>query len=396
MRYFLFISLLLAMSSPAAGLVVDKDTVWQGEKFFSEDVRVMPGVTLTIASGTQLSFSEAGLEVVGNLVATNVVFSGERWEGVLLKGNDSGTKLTDCLIKGAKTGVLVKGGAPVLDKLVLAENKVGVEVRGKAGGQITGSNFTGNEKVGLFIKDDSTTSVTDCRFEKNGRYGAYLYRAKPGKFSANRFVGNEIALMIAYHGSDPLIEENDFAQNEVAIQVDRAARPTIVGNLLLDNRTGLYAYRRADPAVRGNRIEKNDVGVLVAYSSYPQIEGNDFVNNGLALKLEFQSSEWEAQRGAQARAGETATRTAFAGQGMRSVSEADRRASNLVGIVHAPGNWWGDEGAAELEEIGPAGNPTFIHDGRDQATFIDEGKEYPLDKVNHSPWSDSALTERAR
>jgi hypothetical protein len=61
--------------------------------------------------------------------------------------------------------------------------------------------------------------------------------------------------------------------------------------------------------------------------------------------------------------------------------------------VNPRGNWWGDAGTAELNKIGLVGNPSFIHDGRDQATFVDAGEEFLLDKVTYSPWSDVALTE---
>lgn len=396
MRVSLLIILALFWTNPVAALVVDQDTTWQGTQSFSEDVRVMPGATLTVVPGAQLHFAGARLEISGRLVAEGAEFSGESWEGLRLKGADATTRISDCVIKGAATGIFVQGGAPRLERLTLTDNKVGIELRGKAGGKITGCRFTENRKVGLFIKDDSTTSVVDCRFEGNLRYGAYLYHALPKLFQGNAFVKNDIGLMIAYHGTDPEVSGNRFEQNQVAVQVDRAARPVLRGNLLLGNKTGFYVYRRSDPLVTGNRIEENGIGLLVAYSSYPEIEGNDFLNNDMALKLEFQSSSWEAKRGAEARAGETSARSAFAGKGMRSVTEDDRRAKRLDGMVNAGHNWWGDEGTVELDTIGSEGNPSFIHDGRDQATFTDVGEEFLLDKVAHVPWSRVPLTEMKR
>lgn len=392
MKRCLLIMLVLLWSLPAAALVVDKDTLWTGEQSFTEDVRVMAGVTLTVAPGATVRFSGARLEINGRLLARDAEFSGESWEGLILKGSAAGSRLTNCVIKGAKVGIFVHGGAPLLDRLTLAGNHVGVELRGKAAGRISSCRFVGNRKVGLFIKDDSTTVVVDCRFDDNSRYGAYLYHARQRTFQGNVFVGNAIGLMIAYHGSDPEVSSNRFERNEIAIQVDRAAHPRIRGNLLRGNQTGIHAYRRSDPLVSGNRIEENGVGLLVAYSSYPRIEGNDFLANKMALKLEFQSSAWETRRGANARAGEALARSAFAGQGMRSVTEADRRAASLDGTVNARGNWWGDAGTAELNTIGLVGNPSFIYDGRDQATFVDAGEEFPLDKVTYGPWSDVSLT----
>ncbi len=396
MRFCLIISVFLLCVSPAFALVIDQDTLWSGELSFAEDVQVLPGATLTVAKGSVVKFSKASLDVTGRLIARGAEFSGDKWGGLRLKGTDSSTQLIDCTIKDAATGVFVQGGSPLLEKLTLSGNKVGVEMRGKAAGKVVNCLFVNNRKVGLFVKDDSTTEVVDCRFANNLRYGAYLYHALPGKFQGNTFVKNDIGLMIAYHGSDPKVNQNRFEENAIAIQVDRAARPEIRRNLLRNNQTGLYIYRRSDPLVVGNLIEANGVGVLVAYSSYPQIKGNDFLRNEMALKLEFQSSSWESKRGADARAGETSTRSAFAGQGMRNVTENDRRAKSMDGTVNASGNWWGEEGSYELLKIGPDGNPSFIHDGRDQATFVDVGEEFPLDRVVLEPWQKESLTEISR
>ena len=396
MRYALLTIFLLLLAMPATALVIDRDSTWRGDLSFDEDVRVLQGVNLAIEPGTKVIFAKGGLDVIGTLTANGAEFSGEKWDGILLKGNDSRTVLSDCLIKGAKTGVTVKGGAPVLDKLALVNNKVGIEIRGRAEGRLSNSTFQANEKVGLFVKEESTTSIHDCLFRENGRYGAYLYRAQPKTFRSNGFYDNDVALMIAYHGSNPVVADNFFENNAVAVQVDRAARPTLKNNRLHDNRTGLYAYRRSDPIVSGNSFRGNDVAVLVAYSSYPLIEGNDFVGNNMALKLEFQSSQWEQKRGKAVRASETATRTAFSGQGMRTVTEEDRKATDLQGLVEARHNWWGKSGTAELQKIGGDGNPSFIHDGRDQALFVDDGEEFPLDKVSFAPWSEAPHKEVAQ
>ena len=119
------------------------------------------------------------------------------------------------------------------------------------------------------------------------------------------------------------------------------------------------------------------MAIKLAFSSYPRITGNDFAGNPLALRLEFQSSTWEREQGAAARAGEVAAIGAFgSGQGGKTVTEAERRPTELDGTIDARGNWWGDEGTAELIRIGAQGNPSFIHDGQDQPTFVEKGKSY--------------------
>ena len=78
---------------------------------------------------------------------------------------------------------------------------------------------------------------------------------------------------------------------------------------------------------------------------------------------------------------------------MRNVTEEDRRAKGMDGTVNAKGKWGGERETAELTAKGASGNPSFIHDGRDQATFIDAGAEFPLDNVSYAPWSAGSLTK---
>ncbi len=391
MRWMLTLLLLLAADGVHAQSLT-KDTRWQGTRQVKQTVRVEPGVVLTIAPGTRIDFAPgSGLEVAGSLRAEKVHFTGLGWLGLSLKGS-SGSQLSDCTIEGARTGLTILAGSPQLQRLLLKNNDVGVELRQKTDARLSDSRFMGNRKVGLFVKDGSTARITGNRFENNGKYGAYVYHAEPAEFSGNQFSGHATGLMISHYGSDPLVQGNRFSGNEVAILVDRAARPTLRGNLLQENATALHCYRRADPLVEGNRFENNRLGTLVAFSSYPRLQGNDFVGNKLALRLEYQSSTWETERGAATRAAESGAQGAF-GKGERpEVGEEQRRPEQLTGLVEARDNWWGEAGTRELEQIGLDGNPSFIADGRDTPTFLEAGKSYPLDRVQFAPWSKIPLT----
>lgn len=380
--------LLLVAANAAHALTLGRDTRWSGELRFAETVSVPAGASLEIAPGTTVHFAAGGLEVAGRLAAEQVTFAGSNWAGLTLKGCDGQTRLSRVTVHGARTGIVVQGGAPLIEGATLNGNEVGMELRGKTAATVRDSVFRRNRKVGLFVKDDSVAQITGCRFENHGKYGAYVYRARPERFARNHFEGNPVGLMVAYFGSNPLIEGNRFVDNEVAVEVDRAARPELRGNRLVRNRTGLSLQHRADPRVIGNAFRDNEVGVRIAYSSYPRIDGNDFSGNRTAVALEFQSSTWEREEGAAARAGEVAAAGAFgSGQGGKAVTESERRPEQLDGTIDARGNWWGTAGSLELARLGEKGNPSFIHDGRDRPTFIEKGKSYPLDTVLLAPWS---------
>lgn len=379
--------LCLGVVTPAAALTLDRDTTWRGELHFAETVRVEAGATLTVVSGTTATFRSGKLEVAGRLVAENARFGGSGWEGIVLKGCDERTVIAGGSVTGARTGIFAGGGAPRLRGVTVQGNEVGIEIKQQSAAEISACRIVGNRKVGLFIKDEATPTVSGNRIEQNGKFGVYIYRSQPQRFADNHFVGNETGLMIANAGSDPLIEGNRFESNQTGILVDRAARPQLRGNWLRENRTGVRLYRRADARIEGNRFEKNETALSLAYSSYPAVHGNDFVANPQALCLEFQSTSWEKEKGEVTRTAEAGSRSAF-GQsaGHAEAAGERRRAEGLTGLVDARDNWWGEDGTTELARIGAAGNPSFIHDGRDAPTFEEGGKTWPLDRVTFAPW----------
>lgn len=384
----LLLLFILCGAPPALALTLSHDTTWEGIRELREEVRVEAGATLTILPGSRITFRSGHLEVAGRLVVDNATFSGSGWGGILLKGCDSKTIIRNSRIEGAKTALFIGGGAPRLEGVSVQNNETGIELKQQSAAVISNCRISDNRKVGLFIKDESTPEVSRCTIARNGKYGAYIYRSKPARFTANTLSENDTALMISNAGSDPLIQGNRFSNNKIAISVDRAARPRLQENLLSNNQTGVRLYRRADAAVSGNRFEKNHEALSIAYSSYPQINDNDFVTNHRAIVLEFQSSTWEKSNGTTVREGEAALRGAFGqNSGHAADAEARRRPdSELSGTIDARHNWWGEEGSAELSRISPSGNPSFIHDGRDTPTFVDGGKEWPLDQVTFTPW----------
>lgn len=401
MSKLLSLCILLLGAAPALALTLSRDTTWQGEREIREEVRVEAGATLTIRPGSKVTFRGGHLEVAGRLVAEDVDFKGNGWGGILLKGCDSTTIIRNCRIAGAKTGLFIGGGAPRIEGTTLENNEVGIELKQQSSAAISLCRISGNRKVGLFIKDESSPHVSGCTISKNGKYGVYIYRAQPANFTGNTLSENDTALMISNAGSDPRIQGNIFKQNKIAILVDRAARPLLTENLLRDNQTGVRLYRRADAAIDGNRFEKNNEALSIAYSSYPRIHYNDFVSNRRSIVLEFQSSRWEKSNGSTVRESEAESRGAFGqGSGQNSGHAADAEArrrpdAELNGTVDARHNWWGEEGSRELNRFGAGANLTFIDDGRDAPTFVDGGKEWPLDRVLFTPWQ-SSPNRRAR
>lgn len=369
----------------AGALTLTGETVWQGKMTLSETVRVEAGATLRVQPGAQIHFTGGELVVAGRLVAREAEFSGTGWLGIVLKGAGADTLLADCTIRDAETGIQVESGAPRLEGLNVTGNRVGIELRQKTDATVSGCRFHGNSRVGLFVKDGATAAVVNNQFEQNGKFGAYIYRSTPRKFAGNVFNDNPTGLMVSHFGSNPELVENCLTGNGIGILIDRAARPQLRRNDIQENEVGVRCYRRSDPLLEGNRISANRTGVSVAYSSYPVLRGNDLSGNKVALFLEFQSADWERQKGEQARS-EEVSKSAFGASPQQEVTEADRRPADLAGRVDARDNWWGTAETASLKQLGAEGNPAFIDDGRDRPTFDEGGATWPLDQVLFSPW----------
>jgi len=379
--------LLLLLPGLAGAVTLSGEVHWQGELRFNESVRVEAGATLNVAPGSEVVFTAGALEVAGTLVARDCSFSGESWNGVMLKQNSAATRLENVTVRGADTGIFIGGGSPQLLGVTLSDNAIGVEIKQKSRARLDDCVFENNRKVGLFIKDDSHPQVSGCRFVGNGRFGAYIHRSSPTAFRGNRFENNDTGLAISHYGSNPRVEHCSFSGNQLGVLVDRAALPELNGNLFEENQTGLKLHRRSDAQVLGNLFRRNQLALLVSFSSYPQITGNDFESNTSALRLEYQSAEWEQQRGAETRAGEVARQGAFVGQQSQQVDEQQRSARDLDGTVAARGNWWGVAATRELQTVEGACNPSFIDDGRDRPQFEEQGVIYPLDRVDFMPWT---------
>lgn len=386
MPWLLFCLIFLLAPHPAQARVVSQIERWQGEVHVDENLRVEKNGQLLIAPGTRV-VSSAQIEVVGRLEALEVVFTGDDWPGLVLKGTGSQTLVKNCRVIGARTGISIIGGEPrILDSL-FEKNQVGVEIRQKSRALIENNRFIENSRVGLFAKDETQALIRQNYFARQGKFGAYIYRAKPVEFQDNQFFDNPTGLMISHYGSDPQINQNQFERNQTAIKIDRAARPHLWSNRMIANQIGIALDRRSDPVIEKNLLQQNQQGILVKFSSYPLIRHNDFITNQQALVLEYQSSRWEQVNGADARQQQIASRGAFGGQKQMQVTETQRQAKGHDGYVDARENWWGRQETTVLKTLDEKANLPWIIDGYDTATFQESGQDWPLDRVRWWPFS---------
>ena len=96
MRLLLCMLILLLPVSSLAQVLTGR-TVWTGSVKVTETIRVERGATLIIEPDTRVSFIAGNLEVAGRLQADGAQFSGTNWMGIVLKGCDESTYLSETL-----------------------------------------------------------------------------------------------------------------------------------------------------------------------------------------------------------------------------------------------------------------------------------------------------------
>lgn len=154
-------------------------------------------------------------------------------------------------------------------------------------------------KGGAILCDHTSPSISNNTFLENTTMGPEDWRPAEMHETAND--GGAVA---ALNGAAPAIEHNLFARNRTengrggAIACDHEASPRIVGNVIVQNISGLNdpmrssdgggisIYDHSDPLVRENVIAANRTlnsndagGIFIALWSSPRIESNWIVGN---------------------------------------------------------------------------------------------------------------------
>ncbi|MDD5761807.1 MAG: hypothetical protein PHP88_04780 [bacterium] len=179
----------LPAASHAFGVVIDRDTIWEGEVRVTEPVAVGKGTVLTVRPGTLVLLSgedrdrdecaDGYLQVFGELrvegtgecpvrfaaltpgkpwreiffkdaraVIRHAVFEGAEWA---LHIHDGDVRIEDTLLRGNGGGARTKGTGAAFTRCVISGNGVGLRFW-EGGPTVTASAIEGNE-TGLFYRE---------------------------------------------------------------------------------------------------------------------------------------------------------------------------------------------------------------------------------------------------
>lgn len=248
-----------------------------------------PNTTIALAAGI---YSTQSGETFPLKLKPNVTLQGEsktRGSNIIIKGGDIFISPTF-----ARQNVAILGAdrASLIGVTVTNPNPRGYALWIESSSPTVSDNtFTGSAHDGISITGKGAPVIRNNYFYKNGANGITIYGT-----------------------SQPQVRENVFEQTGFGINIAQKAAPLIVGNRIINNRSGVVAQANSKPVLRDNLIEGNTEDGLVAIAlSQPDLGtksqpgGNQFRQNG---RYDINSS---AAKGAIASVGNQLTSDRLAG-----------------------------------------------------------------------------------
>jgi len=218
-------------------LTIASDTTWTADRQYiiGGAVRVIQGVTLTVAPGTQVLFQPAGsLTVSGTLVADAVDAAPITFEGAGATAW-GGLTFTDASMDAVFDANGQYQAGSILRNVQVFSATTGVRLQ-NAAPFITGNSFAGNADIALAV-EGSSPRVIGNRFTNNGT-AIMLTNGSLAQVEGNSIISNTTG--ISGSGVAPAIQDNDLRNNNQGLYLNTSGSTMVSGNLLTGNETGAY------------------------------------------------------------------------------------------------------------------------------------------------------------
>ncbi|MBD2293439.1 DUF1565 domain-containing protein [Anabaena sphaerica FACHB-251] len=181
-------------------------------------------------------------------------------------------------------GVNILGGGEYLSRSFGRQNVaiVGANQASLSGVTVTNTNSRG---YGLWIESTNTV-VEENTFTSSTQDGISITGNATPTVSKNYFQGNGANGITISGDSRAEIRENLLQRTGFGINIAQNAAPVIVGNQILDNRSGIVAQANTSPILRNNLIQgSQEDGLVIIAQATPDLGssrepgGNEFRNN---------------------------------------------------------------------------------------------------------------------
>lgn len=323
------------------------DTVWtlaNSPFIVSNDIIVLPDVTLTIEPSVEVRFSGSfSMVIQGKLIAEGtsnkmVKFTSNKldqsqgeWERLQFEG--SGSLLSYCVIERGIDGITLESGSLILQQSIVNINSGnGITVHG---GILEARNnrISNNTMNGIHIAGGNQVIIEDNVVDSNGN-GINLTNALVGEIHIER---NSIMLN---------------KQNGIVLAADAYDNAEILNNNITANLNGVLISTDTSTLITRNSIWNNNIGLLYSNGGNHEVHFNNIYSNSV---------------------------------GMNVAGDA---------TVDATYNYWGDRSGPYHEGLTPyaKGNPVNGNESKfDFLFFLTEPTDYDNNPPTAVLWSDKTL-----
>ncbi|MFW6382684.1 MAG: nitrous oxide reductase family maturation protein NosD [Haloferacaceae archaeon] len=260
----------------------------------TDDVRLVAGEEGAVvdggAEGRVLTVSGENVTVEGVWIRNSGREVGDEDAGVFVDGDDA--TLRSLRITESAYGIWIDDvdGVTVADVRIEGREGVypatdrgnGIHLYSTAETTIRDSEITG-VRDGIYFSW-STDVLAENNSIWNARYGVHYMYSDDNRLVDNVAADNGVgfALMVSegleVQNNTAIRNTDDSGHGIMAKDIEDS---TIAGNVLVENRNGLFVYNAQDNAVVDNLVLANDVGIHVTAGSDGQrVTGNSFVANG--------------------------------------------------------------------------------------------------------------------
>ncbi len=235
---------------------ITQDTIWtlvDSPFVLSNDVTILPDVTLTIDPSVEVRFAEGlSLIVEGNLVANGaqdqtIRFTSNKaapqpgdWNTINVTGAQASVLMTHCNIDYGANGLTVKGGSLDLQKSTVNLNLVGIFLDGSDQVVIHENSIEANDR-GIVLSGDLSSGIDIQR----------------NKIELNRQMGISFEAGV-YDGA--IILNNSVSQNYYGFFVSSITATSITRHYISDNNIGILYAQGVNHEAHFNDIFGNNVG----------------------------------------------------------------------------------------------------------------------------------------
>jgi len=270
------------------------------------------GDTVSVHHGryTESVVIHRAMSVIGDGKRETIVVEGREAPCFIL--DHATVRLANLTIEGGgpyanelSAAVLIKGGAPTLERLELRESHgivvrdqamptirgniirdgqgSGVSIGEGAGGTIEDNEIYGNAG-GIMIADPGTSPTVRGNLISGGSFGVVVLTSAGGTIEDNQIYGNAHAgIMIADPGTSPTVRGNIIRDGQGSgVSIGEGAGGTIEDNEIYGNTSSGISISDpdTDPMVRGNIIRDGESsGVDITLLARGTIEDNEIYGN---------------------------------------------------------------------------------------------------------------------